>query len=193
MLQFESSLSIALSTNPPEEGSREEIVVPITSTESLVASRGLATHLHVLYRGVLKNSDHDRAMFAIYDFLSDDMDTFRRRAYKFGDILDPDKAETSDSKAKAAVAISYLQRGQRAHKTGVWLKGKANDEQLVQTYREVLSHDDLTFFEHRDWGYKQSVRNTIYWRQQLEKIRENAYVAELRQTIDESDHNQLEV
>ena len=192
MRRFEPSIDVALSTEPAEELVRTQVVVPITSTESLVASRGLAVHLDILYRSVAKNSDENRALMAIYDFLTEDIDKFRRQAYRLADALEP----SSDSlvpprTAGAALAVAILLSGQRSHRTGVWLKGNAKAKQLVEQFHEVLGTDTFTFYERAQWARTQTVRNTVYWRQELEKIRDNRYINLLRQAIDESDH-QLE-
>ncbi len=187
MLEFKRSIDIALSEHPAEGDPREMVVVPITADEALVASRGLGTHLDILYKAVLKKSDSDRALLAVYDFISDKVDGFRRRSYNLSVVLDPERAQPSESRALAAAAISYLYNGSSSHRTGVWLRGKAREEQLMDTFHEVMTYNDTTYSNISKWGRKQSIRNTIHWRWQLEKIRSSEYVAQLREAIDESD------
>jgi hypothetical protein len=142
---------------------------------------------------VLKNSNPNRALFAVYDFLSEDVDKFRRQSYNLSIALDAERGQLSEFRAAAAAAITYLLNGSRSHKTGVWLRDGAKERRLIETFHRVMASDNLTFFELSEWGRKQAVGNTIYWRQQLEKIRGSKYATQLKQAIDESDHSLIEV
>jgi hypothetical protein len=194
MLQFERSIDIALDTKPVAEKNGTLVVVPIKSTESLVAASGLGTYLGNLYGSVLKNSDrdHDRALKAVFDFISEDVEQFRSRAHNLQNALDPENGSTR-RKAYTAAGISYLLRGLRSHKTGVWLKGQAAEDQLNGVFREVMEADGPMFYEYSQWAYKQSLKNGRYWRHQLESVRSIDLIQELREAIDESDHYPREV
>lgn len=194
MIRSESALEIVLNDKTPATPSRREVVVPLSSTEDLVAVRGLSAHLDVIYRAVLKNSKNpDRSLFAIYEFLSEDMEEFIGRARSFAEKLDLDKPETTASRIQAAAAISQLIYGQRAHRTGVWLKGKAKEEKLFGVLSEVIGSGDERFYELQSWGYKSARRNLVFWRQELENARGSKHVVQLREAIDESDHDYFEV
>jgi hypothetical protein len=187
MSQFERSIDIALKTDSPEMPQGTIIVVPIKSTESLVAARGLGVHLRLIHNKVSKNAGPARALDAVYEFISEDVEDFRLRADNIRRALEPE-VETHGSRAYAAAAISYLLRGSRAHKKGVWLKGKIAEEQLVDTFRDVMGTDELTFDDYSRWAYTQSIKNGIYWRRQLETIRYEPIISQLREAIDRSDH-----
>lgn len=192
MLQLEHSIDIVLSDRPVEDNPQDGVIVPLIAQESLVVSRGLSQHLDIIYKGVLKHSDHHKALLVVYDFISDDVDKFRHQSYNLSAAL-AEKEQLSESRAYASAAIAYLLNGSRSHKTGVWLRGEAREKRLTETFHRTMASDNLTFFELSDWGRKQAIRNTIYWRQQLEKIRNGKYAAQLKQAIDESDHSRIEV
>lgn len=187
MEKFKSSIDIILSTETPEQ--QEPVtVVPITATESLVASRGLAKHIDVLYKGVVKKSNPDRALLQVFNFISDDVTKFRKQSRDIAVILNPDGPEIDMSRASAGLALSALIRGQRSHTTGVWLKGKAAERQATDIFKELNDINSLDFFELRKQGYAQSINNGIYWLQQLKTLRGNDYIERIRRAIDESDH-----
>ncbi|MGH7156841.1 MAG: hypothetical protein ACREGG_01900 [Candidatus Saccharimonadales bacterium] len=193
MAKFERSIDIILSEKPAETGSVESVVVPLKSDESLVAARGLARHLDVIYTSVLRNSNADRALLAVYDLLAVDIDQFRDRAHNLYKFLTPKVVENPESKSVAASAIAYLIFGKRSHSTGVWPRGKLREEYLIGDFRAIMAADKLTFHEYADWGIRQVVRNERYWRQQLEQSRSNAHVLELREAIQEADYRLVEV
>jgi len=193
MNKFEPSLDIALSTEPFDAGDIEIPVVPLTSTESLVATRGLAKHLDILYKGVAKKASKDRALLQVFNFLSKDMDAFRRRSMDIALVLNPDGPELDPSRVSAAMALAALIRGKRSHQTGVWLKGKAANRQASAMVTELLDVNRLDFFEMAKQGHREAQKNNDYWEIELQKLRSNPYIERLREAIDESDHYLFEV
>lgn len=188
MLKFERSIDIALSTKEPEEVFRAEVFVPISSTESKIALKGLNSYIRSLYGGVLDRSNPDRALFAVFEFLSEDADTHRRVSLLFQENLNPDKPETDESRIEAAMALTYLLRGQKAHKENNWQRGIAGKRQLNKALIDVLGYDESDFIDSMEWGYRQTARNLRFWRRQLESLRSTDLIGELRQAIEESDH-----
>ncbi|MBX4191034.1 hypothetical protein KW794_03015 [Candidatus Saccharibacteria bacterium] len=189
MVKIERSIDIVLSEHPPEEDFREPIVVPLTSDEALITSRGLARHIDILYKSVAKvTRDYDKALLSVYNFLEDDVDRYRQRVHNLSSALSPEKVQQFGSKAFAAAAISYLLTGEQSRKAGVWRQRSDRQKQLIEVFHQLMASDELTFFELQDWAGKQSSRNAVYWRRQLEGIRQNPYIVDIRQAVEESDH-----
>ena len=188
MIQFERALDIALSVEPPAANRQEVEVTPLTSTESLVASRGLTTHIDILYKGVVKKSDANRALLQVFYFLSTDVEQFLKRSHNIARVLDPDGPEVDNSRAVAALVMAALMRGKRSHQTGVWLKGNAADKESEAMVRDLIDINRLDFFDLRKQGFRQAKNNLYYWRYCLEDVRYDPYIARLRQAIEESDH-----
>ena len=193
MKSYRRAIDIALDTKKPEPSSGNLVVVPVVPLESKVAGRGLALYVEKLYDAVYKNSDQDRALEEIFDFLSSDAEGFLSRSRNLQNALDPER-QSSYSRAYSAAGIAYLLRGQRSHRQGEWTKkSKTAEKEVMDIFSEVRSADDLTFHEFAEWGYRQSVRNEIYWKRQLEGLRDTYHIGLLRDAIDESDHSLLEV
>lgn len=193
MLDIKPSIDIVLSQDAPESENRKVAVVPLSASESLAASRGLAKHLNILYKSVLKNSNPDRALLAVYEYISTDLDRYRQRAFNLSSALETGLAEQSTSRAQAAAAISYLLVGKRLHDEGFWPDAEEHDRQLREIFHQTMRSDDFAFSELADWGFKQSVRNKVYWRRQLEENRGNPHIVHLREAIESSDHYQIAV
>jgi hypothetical protein len=188
---LERSIDITLSEQPPEPATAEAVIVPLNTTESLVAARGLGKHIEVLYNSVRKNSDAERALLSVYELINDDIEDYRIKAMNLSAVLNPERSQRVP-REQAALAITYLMVGQKAHRTGVWLKGKAREEKLIGNFKEVMKSDELTFFELNEWAMKQTVMNDRFWRQELQAVRTNPLIIELREAIETSDH-QIEV
>lgn len=189
MLKFERSIDIVLNPSPALEFPSGVVsVVPIKSTESLVATRGLGTHLRIIHDKALTNgASPSRALEVVHEFISEDVEDFRLRADSIRRALEPE-VELHGSRAYTAAAVSYLLRGSRAHKTG-WLKGrKAKEQQLIDAFKDIMGADQPTFDEYSRWAYTQSIKNGIYWRRQLEAVRQTPIISRLKEAIDESDH-----
>lgn len=166
----------------------ETIVAPLSSTESLVATRGLAVHLGLIYKKIEKKSDADHALLGIYSFLTKGVDNFRSQAMNVRSALDPSKEALAGHRFFAAAAIAYMLEGKHSHRTGVWLKGSNREMRIKQVFGDVLQVDDLTFYEHQEWARRQAIKNEIFWRQQLDIVRDSTYGQQLRNAIDQSDH-----
>jgi hypothetical protein len=192
MLKFERSLDLILAENPPEVSTMTTVVAPLSAHESLIASRGLWTQINVLYDAVLRTSNHSRALQSVYELIDEDVDQFRQRAHNLASALNPDRVK-DESRVLAAAAIDYLILGKHSHKSGVWLKGKAREEQLIDQFNIIISTDELEFHELSEWAGKQTVSNDRFWRQQIQRASYNPHVAELREAIHESDHHPVEV
>lgn len=188
---FEKSLEIILSEQLPEPASAEAVVVPLSPSESIVAARGLSRHIDVLYKGVLRNSDPDRALLGIYEFIDTDIEEYRTRAKNLAISLNPDRCQKGH-RSVAALAISYLVVGQELHRTGVWPDAKTQDDFHKEKFKEVMTSDELTFYELNEWAIKQTVLNDRFWRQELQGARTHPRIIELREAIETSDHS-LEV
>jgi hypothetical protein len=193
MESYRRAIDIALDTKKPEPSSGNLVVVPVVSLESKVADRGLALHIEKLYDAVYNNSNQERALEEVFDFLSSDAEGLLRRSRNLQNALNPER-QSYHSRAYTAAGIAYLLRGQRSHRKGEWAKkGEPAEEEIMDIFSEVSSADDFTFHEFAEWGYKQSVRNEIYWKRQFEGLRSTYHVGLLREAIDESDHYILEV
>ena len=193
MYVLERSLDIALNTAAVEPDRGETIVTPLSSTESLVAARGLATHISMLYDGVRKRADENTALLEVYNFIDDKVDGFRQRAYNLSGALTTELGQLTPQRALAAAAIVYFVYGQRAHKTGVWLKGKNLEEKLVGYYHNELALDDEAFDQDLKWASQRAVKNRIYWRKQLESVRQSPLIQRIRESIEQSDHKPIRV
>jgi hypothetical protein len=191
LMEIKSSMSILFSGKVSDGAKVEAISAPVTSTESLVAARGLSRHLGIIYRGVEKNSNSETALNTIYSFLTDEVDSFMQQAANLDTALRP--KGLIERRVYSAAALAYLVSGHRSHRLGVWLKGSKRDEQLRQTMGEILAQDELTFYEFADWGRRQAVKNGIFWQQQVEAARDSKCVAELLSAIEISDHQPAEV
>lgn len=193
MKDIQDAVDSVISTKPVEFDPRQRLVTPITSTESLVASRGLVKHLEVLYQGVFKRSNEEKALLAVHNFLADDVNRFRRQSFNLGLTLNEERSKPSGSRARSSMVIGYLLFGQQSHKTGVWLKGAAAEQRLINSFHQILESDDLTFYEYDEWAGKRIVENLAYWNRQLEQVRGTAMAADLRQAIDRSTPTPIEV
>jgi hypothetical protein len=192
LMHIERSIDIALSEQPPEPFTAEAILVPLSSTESLIAVHGLGGYIDMLYGAVRKDSNDQRALESVHELISENIEDYRIRAKNLETALNPERA-IHISRELAALSITYLMVGQKAHRTGVWLKGTAREVQLVEGFKEVMESDDLTFIERNDWAIRQTILNDRFWRQQLQSVRTHPRIIELREAIDESDHNLIEV
>lgn len=183
----ERSLDIALSEIPAEAGSVEVTIVPLCSTESLVAYRGLYQHIGVLYNAVREKSSNGRALLSVHEFIGDNIDEFRTRAANITSAINTERYH-AEPRAFGALAMTYLVVGQRFHRTGVWLKGEAKEKKLKETFIDIMAKDDLDYLELLEWAKTQSYWNERFWRQELQAVRSHPVIAELREAIETSDH-----
>jgi hypothetical protein len=187
MSSFESSVGILLSGKKHPGATVETIVAPLSSTESLVATRGLAVHLGMIYRKNEKKSGADNALLGIYSFLTKGVDNFRFQAMNVRNALDPSKEALAGHRFFAAAAIAHMLEGKHSHRTGVWLKGSHRDARVKQIYWDITQVDDMTFYEYQEWARKQAVKNEIFWRQQLDVVQDSTYGQQLIEAINQSD------
>jgi len=191
--ELESAIDIALSTEQPQANRVEISVIPLTSTESLVATRGLAKHIDKLYKAVARNANEDRALLQVFNFLSTDVQNFRRRSFDIARLLNPDGPDLDPSRAGAALAMASLIRGELCHKAHNWPKPKDTEQQTNAIVADLLDINGLDFFDLRKRHFDQARHNLIYWQYQLEDLRPNPYMVRLREAIEESDHGVDEV
>lgn len=189
MSDFEHSLDIFLSERPYEPDPRIIKPTPVTSQESTVVTRGLASHLEVIYSAVKRNADSDRALEEVFNALSNDIDRFRLQALSLSQAFEFENSGLEHSRAYTAGALAYLLRGHRAHRTGVWLRGQPAEDQLIGAYHDVMRTEQPVFEEMTTWGHQQSRANSLYWKKQLEQNRQHVFADKLRKAIDASDHH----
>ncbi len=194
MIDFERSLDIALSMEPVEANLPEISAIPLARAELLVVKRGLTKHIDILHRGVARRASEDRALVQVFNFLSDDVDRFRKRSHDVARVLDPDAPEVDDSKVVAAMAIASLKRGMQYKQDGEWPKKKKAAEELASKFIvELVDINSLDFFELRKQNHRLAESNIQYWINELKKFRISPYMDRLREAIEESDHYPIEV
>jgi hypothetical protein len=180
-------MDIILSEQPPEPASAEAILVPLSAPESRIAIRGLSRHINVLYKGVRRHSNHDRALLSIHELISEEIEDYRMRAMDLATALNPEHVKKG-LRALAAWSIAYLINGQESHRNEEWTEDEAWVQKLKERFKEVMSSDELTFFELHEWALKQTALNDRFWRQQLQSVRSHPRIIELREAIETADH-----
>jgi len=186
MNQVRSSIDIVLYGKPLEATRRSVAVVPITRHESTIVHQGLYSYIEHKHRAVKKAAGEQRALEAVYDCVYE-VDGFRTKNRNLGSALCNERA-IEHSQAFAAAALAYLLRGSRSHRTQTWLLGKADDDQLKRYFHGIMKAEDEVFAEMVVRGRHQVASNQIFWREQLEYVRQLPIIEDLREAINTSDH-----
>lgn len=180
------SVEILLGEDLAESYGRDFVITPLSAGEAYVAERGLPDRFRYYFD---REPDEEAGLRAVYNFLYTKIDRYRKEANNIAEALSGQRIMPRQYRALAITSIMVAQEAERKG----WPGKRSLTELQNLRFQQAINFSNVEFEATRRQASAIAVENGLYWVDRITKSRSDAIAIGLRDAIETSGHDLIEV